>query len=595
MIGGMKSPILSCAIVLTLSFGALRAVNAGSATWSANPVSGDWNTAENWTPNTVPNSMTDIATFGTSAITQVSLTDTTIDLGSIVFSPGANGFTITGADAGLDFFGEGIINDSDEIQQFALDSNIGISFRNSATAGEATSYSVSGFASIFFYDTSSAGTANFTAANDSAYPAIYFLANSTASNATFNILTGATLFFGPDSVPASGIFMIDGGSMIVQSSAANNGTIFCSHGGQVAFSAFASGDSSTILCSQGGVVSFFGTFAGHAEITADGGTASDNAPGHINMYGGANGDDATFYLEGGAGDRALGATMIMQSVSTAGNAQVFVNGGTSGGQGASIGFLDESNGGTAAFTLSGNAKFDLTEHDPLPVKIGSLAGQGSVFLGSGELWIGKNNLSTTFSGVIQGAGSLTKVGSGILILSNANTYSGGTTVSAGALVTNNQTGSGTGAGAVQINAGTLGGNGIIAGAVTVGTGSGTGAFLETSAGVVKTTSLSIQSGLTFKADSTYTYNLNTIRAKADKLIANGVNIDSGAQFNFVAAGNKTLNVGKKFVAISNTAATPISGTFANLPDGSMFTVGPNTFQVSYEGGDGNDLTLTVTP
>jgi hypothetical protein len=96
-------------------------------------------------------------------------------------------------------------------------------------------------------------------------------------------------------------------------------------------------------------------------------------------------------------------------------------------------------------------------------------------------------------------------------------------------------------------------------------------------------------------DSTYTYNLNTNRAKADKVIADGVTIDSGAQFNFVAAGNKPLNPGKKFIAISNTAATPISGTFANLPDGATFTVGPNAYQASYEGGDGNDLTLTVVP
>ena len=57
----------------------------------------------------------------------------------------------------------------------------------------------------------------------------------------------------------------------------------------------------------------------------------------------------------------------------------------------------------------------------------------------------------------------------------------------------------------------------------------------------------------------------------------------------VAAG------GKVFVAISNAAATPINGAFANLPDGSTFTVGSNTYQASYEGGDGNDLTLTVVP
>ena len=176
-----------------------------------------------------------------------------------------------------------------------------------------------------------------------------------------------------------------------------------------------------------------------------------------------------------------------------------------------------------------------------------------------------------------------------------NNYSEGTTVSSGILLVSNSSGSGTGTGAVTVDAGTIGGKGIIAGAVTVGTGSGAGAFLEPSVGVVKPSSLSIQSALTFKADSTYTYNLNTRKAKADKVIANGVTIESGAQFNFVAAANKTLNLGKRFVAISNTAATPISGTFANLSDGSTFTVGPNTFQVSYSGGDGNDLTLTVVP
>jgi hypothetical protein len=29
------------------------------------------------------------------------------------------------------------------------------------------------------------------------------------------------------------------------------------------------------------------------------------------------------------------------------------------------------------------------------------------------------------------------------------------------------------------------------------------------------------------------------------------------------------------------------------PDGSLFTANGNTYQVNYEGGDGNDLTLTV--
>jgi hypothetical protein len=45
--------------------------------------------------------------------------------------------------------------------------------------------------------------------------------------------------------------------------------------------------------------------------------------------------------------------------------------------------------------------------------------------------------------------------------------------------------------------------------------------------------------------------------------------------------------------INNTSPDPISGTFANLADGSILNVGRNQLKVSYEGGDGNDLTLTV--
>src|SRR5207249_201128 len=60
-----------------------------------------------------------------------------------------------------------------------------------------------------------------------------------------------------------------------------------------------------------------------------------------------------------------------------------------------------------------------------------------------------------------------KTGLGALRLSNASTYAGGTTVSAGKLLVNNTTGSGTGTGALTVNAGTLGGTGVIAGPVTL--------------------------------------------------------------------------------------------------------------------------------
>ena len=39
----------------------------------------------------------------------------------------------------------------------------------------------------------------------------------------------------------------------------------------------------------------------------------------------------------------------------------------------------------------------------------------------------------------------------------------------------------------------------------------------------------------------------------------------------------------------------MAGAFSNLADGSALIVGSNTYQANYEGGDGNDLTLTVIP
>lgn len=79
------------------------------------------------------------------------------------------------------------------------------------------------------------------------------------------------------------------------------------------------------------------------------------------------------------------------------------------------------------------------------------------------------------------------------------------------------------------------------------------------------------------------------------MVARGVTINSGAQLFFGPIGTGTLAVGTVFTVIDNTATTAIVGVFGNLPDGGTITVGSNTFQADYEGGDGNDLTLTVVP
>jgi hypothetical protein len=75
-------------------------LDAGSATWNLNPVNNQWNDAQNWTPTTVPYGENDVATFGTSNVTDVTLGvtpngDAGNILGGIVFGPGARAYTIT--------------------------------------------------------------------------------------------------------------------------------------------------------------------------------------------------------------------------------------------------------------------------------------------------------------------------------------------------------------------------------------------------------------------------------------------------------------------------------------------------------------------
>jgi fibronectin-binding autotransporter adhesin len=79
--------------------------------------------------------------------------------------------------------------------------------------------------------------------------------------------------------------------------------------------------------------------------------------------------------------------------------------------------------------------------------------------GAVALSVGNNNSNTTYSGALSGAGSLTKIGTGVLTLTGANSHAGGTTVNAGTLLVNGTISES----AVTVNAGgTLGGTGAVA-------------------------------------------------------------------------------------------------------------------------------------
>ena len=341
---------------------------------------------------------------------------------------------------------------------------------------------------------------------------------------------------------------------------------------------------------------FFDTSSAENAMVINGGSSASYAPGRVSFYGTSTAGHATIINNGALSPDGDGGLTWFQESSDSGDSTIICNGDSVGSE-RPANVLFHSTHGRPRIILHGNGQMHVAGgYYHVKTSIGSLEGDGDVFLGDtkkGEIVIGTSNRSTIFTGVIQGNGAVTKFGNGALTLAGSNTFSKGTIIESGQLKINNATGSGTGTGPVQVNGGTLSGRGTIAGAVIVGSGTGAGAVLAP--GDVRVATLTIQSAITFNADANYSYNINTKKTQADELVANGVTINAAALFSVSASGHSELPIGTTFTAINNTAATPISGAFSNLADGSTITAGANTFQASYEGGDGNDLTLTVVP
>jgi autotransporter-associated beta strand protein len=106
----------------------------------------------------------------------------------------------------------------------------------------------------------------------------------------------------------------------------------------------------------------------------------------------------------------------------------------------------------SAFTIAFGATLDLNGFGQT---VGSLAGAGTVTLGSATLAAGGDNTATTFSGIMSGTGGLIKTGAGTLTLSGANTYTGGTAINAGTLAVTSDANLGAPSGGLTFGGGTL--------------------------------------------------------------------------------------------------------------------------------------------
>ena len=285
---------------------------------------------------------------------------------------------------------------------------------------------------------------------------------------------------------------------------------------------------------------------------------------------------------------ASGTTLDINNATALGTGTFTINGGTIDNTSAGSITLSNNNAETwnSGFTFTGTQNLNL--------------GTGAVSLGTAagtSRTVTTNANSLTIGGVISNgttANSLIKAGSGTLVLSGANTYSGTTTVNAGSLFVNGSTAS---ASAVTANNSgtTLGGSGTINGSVNVVS---SGANLSPGASGVGTTAILRTGALTLSSGSNFNVDLNNTTAGTgyDQASVTGTVSINGS--NIVVTVGSSFSVGDKFFILLNDGTDLVTGTFAQ---GTTVTSSSNgdIFSINYaDNGDGgsvgNDISLTVT-
>ena len=324
--------------------------------------------------------------------------------------------------------------------------------------------------------------------------------------------------------------------------ATSAGSMSITNNGQVIFGDVAGGgiDTATAgratIVNDGGVTAFFGnTSAGSATIT-------NQNVGLTAFIEQASAGSATIL------NKDLGATSFGASpgsTATAGNATIIneTDGVTDFGEFATAGnatiitrdggrteFFDNSTGGNARFITTGTGVVDFGGGTGPAgdgrITAGSIEGSGFYYIGGGNtLVVGGNNLSTEVSGVIgdscgcgpAGPGSLEKVGSGTLILSGANTYTGTTTVNGGILRVDGDISQSSlttvNAGGALYGAGQVGNTIIASGGIYAPGDGGPGSSMQ------------VQGDLTFQPGSVYVVQVGSGSSTSQAIVNGNVTLD----------------------------------------------------------------------
>jgi fibronectin-binding autotransporter adhesin len=553
------------------------------STWNGG--SGNYHAGGNWNPFNTPPIGTGF--FGTAPTTSIDIMASTT-LGAWLFNAGADDYDFSVAAVSVTFIGAGLIITDNAV---AIDNDGLLTFENASTAANATITNNSG-GQVLFDNTSTAGSAEII--NNSG-GVVSFDINSTASDA--NITNGGTVVFNFDSSAANAtivnnnVLLFSAGGSAGNSDITNNfdltfdgtgtaGSADITNNSQLTFNDTGTASTATITTtngattlfnnnSTGGNAEFITELGGEVDFSGSSGPISDNT-----LTAGSIAGDGDYNLGGNK------LTVGSNNLSTVVGGIIAGTGGPLVKTGTGILTLANAN------TYSGGTRI---EEGTLRIGNGGATGSiiGDVITEADGILAFNRSDEFTFTGTISGDGTVAQDGSGTLVFGGPQSHTGGTVVNDGTLrltgtgfigsATVNS--GGTLEGSAQVGTATVNAGGMLAPGISAGTYNFAIGSLLLSAGA-------------------------TVAMEIGGLLPGPAGHDQITSSNIVQLGGATLDASligpfdpsttsnTDFVILNNSGVNAVDGTFAGLAEGAEFNFSGRLFNISYQGGNGNDVVLT---